>query len=237
MRKSKKLSQVGRASKKCSHHARWPLTEKGEKGEESIGGIKKWLRNSMWIGERISLNWIKVYGFRQSSLLSLLRLSRMLILFLYWHWHFKLFSIDISWQVITQSCKLLGIFGGKKNPLCFYTNVPSLNKLEEYVNFTDCLKIWPKDYQDTNQKKLEKWISTRACDVMCIGKILISKLDRQVSKHPIRILKNSNTVLKTNPSGWKLSRDFTCAARFDIQSIHLKKHCPFLIVLPLLVYN
>ena len=106
----------------------------------------------------------------------------------------------------------MGIFEGKKNSLCFYTNVPSLNKLEEYVNFTDCLKIWPEDYQETNQKKLEKWISTRACDVMCIGKILISKLDRQVSKHPIRILKNSNTVLKTNPSGWKLSRDFTCAA-------------------------
>ena len=39
------------------------------KGEESIGGIKKRLRNSTWIGERISLNWIKVYGFRQSSLL------------------------------------------------------------------------------------------------------------------------------------------------------------------------
>ena len=108
----------------------------------------------------------------------------------------------------------------KKNPLCFYTNVPSLNKLEEYVNFTDCLKIWPEDCQDTNQKKLEKWISTRACDVMCIGKILISKLDRQVSKHPIRILKNSNTILKTNPSGWKLSRDFTCAARFDMLLIH-----------------
>ena len=72
-----------------------------------------------------------------------------------------------------------------------------------------------------------------ACDVMCSGKILISKLDRQVSKHPIRILKNSNMVLKTNPSGWKFSRDFTCAARFDMRLIHLKKHCPFLIVLPL----
>ena len=55
------------------------------KGEESIGGIKKRLRNSTWIGERISLNWIKVYGFGQSSLMSLLRLCRMLILFLYWH--------------------------------------------------------------------------------------------------------------------------------------------------------
>ena len=154
------------------------------KGEESIGGIKKRLRNSTWIGERISLNWIKVYGFRQSSLLSLLRLCRMLILYLYWHWHFKLFSVDISWQVITQSCKLLGIFEGKKNPLCFYTNVPSLNKLEEYVNFTDCLKIWPKDYQDTNQKKLEKWISTRACDVMCIGKILIWRQTHQDGSCP-----------------------------------------------------
>ena len=155
MRKSKKLSQVGRASKKCSHHAHWLLTEKGEKGEESIGGIKKRLRNSTWIGERISLNWIKVYGFRQSSLLSLLRLCRML-LFLYWHRHFKLFSVDTPWQVITQSCKLLGIFGSKKNPLCFYTNVPPLNKLEECVNFTDCLKIWPEDYQDTNQKNTGK---------------------------------------------------------------------------------
>ena len=169
------------------------------KGKESIGGIKKRLRNSTWIGERISLNWIKVYGFGQSSLLSLLRLCRMLILFLYWHWHFKLFSVDISWQVITQSCKLLGIFEGKKNSLCFYTNVPSLNKLEEYVNFTDCLKIWPEDYQDTNQKKLEKWISTRACDVMCIGKILISKLDRQVSKHPIRILKKFQHSFEDQP--------------------------------------
>ena len=52
-----------------------------------MGGIKKRLRNSTWIGERISLNWIKVYGFGQSSLL---------ILFVYWHWHFKLFSVDIS---------------------------------------------------------------------------------------------------------------------------------------------
>ena len=33
------------------------------KGEESIGGIKERLRNSTWIGERISLNWIKGYGF------------------------------------------------------------------------------------------------------------------------------------------------------------------------------
>ena len=126
--------------------------EKDKKEKSPWVKVKKRLRNLRWIGERISLNWIKVYGFRQSSLLSLLRLCRMLILFLYCHWHFKLFSIDISWQVITQSCKLLGIFGGKKNPLCFYTNVPSLNKLEEYVNFTDCLKIWPNDYQDTNQK-------------------------------------------------------------------------------------
>ena len=70
-----------------------------------------------------------------------------------------------------------------------------------------------------------------ACDLMCISKILISKLDRQVSKHPIRILKNSNMVLKTNPSGWKLSRDFTRAARFDMRLIYLKKklsisNCP-----------
>ena len=76
-----------------------------------------------------------------------------------------------------------------------------------------------------------------ACDVMCMSKILISKLDRQVSKHPIRISKNSNTVLKTNLSGWKLSRDFTRVARFDMGLIHLKKRCPFLIVLPHLVYN
>ena len=121
-----------------------------------MGGIKKRLRNSTWIGERISLNWIKVYGFGQSSLLSLQRLCRMLILFLYWHWHFKLFSVDISWQVITQSFKLFGIFEDKKNPLCFYTNVPSLNKLEEYVNFTGCLKIWPEDYQDTGKMDLNK---------------------------------------------------------------------------------
>ena len=115
-----------------------------------------------------------------------------MLLFLYWHWHFKLFSVDISWQVITQSWFK---FIGSKNPLCFYTNVSSLNKLVEHVNFTDCLKIWPKDYQDTNQrKKLEEWISTRACDVMCISKILISKLDS---------FKASNKNIKKFQHGFK----------------------------------
>ena len=45
--------------------------------------VKKRLRNLTWIGERISLNWMKVYSFRQSSQLSLL----------YWHWYFKLFRV------------------------------------------------------------------------------------------------------------------------------------------------
>ena len=54
--------------------------------------VKKRLRNLTWIGERISLNWMKVYSFRQSSQLSLLRLCKML-LFLYWHWYFKLFRV------------------------------------------------------------------------------------------------------------------------------------------------
>ena len=37
--------------------------------------VKKRLRNLTWIGERISLNWMKVYSFRPSSRLSLLRLQ------------------------------------------------------------------------------------------------------------------------------------------------------------------
>ena len=61
--KARNYLKLAEPAKKSSHHAHWLLTEKGEKGEESIGGIKKRLRNSTWIGERISLNWIKVYGF------------------------------------------------------------------------------------------------------------------------------------------------------------------------------
>ena len=34
-----------------------------------------------------------------------------------------------------------------------------------------------------------------------------------------------------------LCRGFTCVARFDLQLIHLKKHCPFGIDLPHSVYN
>ena len=40
-------------------------------------------------------------------------------------------------------------FGGKNSFLLFYANVPSLNKLIGYVNFTDCLEMWSKDSQDT----------------------------------------------------------------------------------------
>ena len=35
----------------------------------------------------------------------------------------------------------------------------------------------------------------------------------------------------------ELCRGFTCVARFDMQLIHLKKHCPFGIDLPYSVYN
>ena len=35
----------------------------------------------------------------------------------------------------------------------------------------------------------------------------------------------------------ELCRGFTCVARFDMQLIHLKKHCPFGIDLPFSVYN
>ena len=40
-------------------------------------------------------------------------------------------------------------FGGKNSLLLFYANVPSLNKLIGYVNFTDCLEMWSKDSPDT----------------------------------------------------------------------------------------
>ena len=53
--------------------------EKDKKEKSSWVKVKKRLRNLRWIGERISLNWIKVYGFRQFSLLSLPRLCWMLL--------------------------------------------------------------------------------------------------------------------------------------------------------------
>ena len=60
-----------------------------------------------------------------------------------------------------------------------------------------------------------------ASDVMCISKLLISKLqvDRQTAKHPARISKNPHAALKTNLSGLKLSRGFTCAAGYAINSL------------------
>ena len=91
-------------------------------------------------------------GFRQSSMLSLPRLCRMLL--------FNCIGIGISsfsecWHILTgnhQRCKLLGkIWKLKKTS--FYANVSSLNKFVRYINFTNCLKIWFKDSQDTNPKK------------------------------------------------------------------------------------
>ena len=126
--------------------------EKDKKEKSPWVKVKKRLRNLRWIGERISLNWIKVYGFRQSSLLSLPRLCRMLL--------FNCIGIGISsfsecWHILTgnhQRCKLLGkIWKLKKTS--FYANVSSLNKFVRYINFTNCLKIWFKDSQDTNPKK------------------------------------------------------------------------------------
>ena len=127
--------------------------EKDKKEKSPWVKVKTKLRNLRWIGERISLNWIKVYGFRQSSMLSLPRLYRML-LFLYWHRYFKLFRVLT--YLDRQSPKDVNCwekFGSKKNLLCFYANVSSLNKFVRYINFTNCLKIWFKDSQDTNPKK------------------------------------------------------------------------------------
>ena len=73
----------------------------------------------------------------------------------------------------------------KGNLLRFYANEPSLNEFIGYVNFTDCLEIWSEDSQQTNLIK-QRWGNSvfqnrsppMASDVMRIGKILISKLDK-----------------------------------------------------------
>ena len=66
-----------------------------------------------------------------------------------------------------------------------------------------------EDSQDTNRvgdSVFQNGSPAMASDVLRIGKILISKLDRLRAKQPIRILKKSSHGMKTNPSGLKLCR-------------------------------
>lgn len=74
-------------------------------------------------------------------------------------------------------------------------------------------------------------------DVTRIGKFLITKLDREITKQPIRILKKRYTVLRTNPLGLKLCLSFIGTVRFDTRLICLKNHRPFRIVVPESVYD
>ena len=93
--------------------------------------------------------------------------------------------------------------------LRFYANMSSLHESIGYVNITDCLEIWSEDSQDTNRvgdSVFQNGSPAMASDVLRIGKILISKLDRLRAKQPIRILKKSSHGMKTNPSGLKLCR-------------------------------
>ena len=80
----------------------------------------------------------------------------------------------------------------KSLPL-FSANVPSLNKLISYENFTNCLEIWSED--SWNIKLYE------GIPFFEIGKYLISKLDRKIAKQQTEISKNPRTMLKTNPCG------------------------------------
>ena len=67
-------------------------------------------------------------------------------------------------------------------------------------------------------------------DVTCIGKILITKLNRKIARQPIGISKKQHTDLKTKPLRLTLSRSFICAVRFDTQLIRSTNHRPFRIV-------
>ena len=100
-------------------------------------------------------------------------------------------------------------FESKKSLLRFYANMSSLHESIGYVNITDCLEICSEDSQDTNRvgdSVFQNGSPAMASDVLRIGKILISKLDRLRAKQPIRILKKSPHGMKTNPSGLKLCR-------------------------------
>ena len=68
--------------------------------------------------------------------------------------------------------------------------------------------------------------------VTCIGKILITELDRKIAKQSIGISKKPHTVLETNLLKLKLCRSFTCAGRFNTRLIRSKKHRPFRLVAP-----
>ena len=67
-------------------------------------------------------------------------------------------------------------------------------------------------------------------DVTCIGKILITKLNRKIARQPIGISKKQHTDLKTKPLRLTLSRSFICAVRFDTQLIRPTNNRPFRIV-------
>ena len=105
---------------------------------------------------------------------------------LFWYWHLS--TCGYPSKTLTQ----------KSLPL-FSANVPSLNKLISYENFTNCLEIWSED--SWNIKLYE------GIPFFEIGKYLISKLDRKIAKQQIEISKNPRTILKTNPSGLKLCRN------------------------------
>ena len=96
-------------------------------------------------------------GFRQSSMLSVSQDSAgcFCLIVLAYSLTVGISSFSECWHILTgnhQRCKLLGkIWKLKKTS--FYANVSSLNKFVRYINFTNYLKIWFKDSQDTNPKK------------------------------------------------------------------------------------
>ena len=131
--------------------------------------------------------------FRQSSLLSLLRLCRRL-LFFYWCWHFKLFRVLTELDM--SSPKGVNCWENFRHKKTYFV----LHKCALYKQIN---RVWKLNGLPLN---------------------LVLRLPRYQPK------KNGKLICE-------LCRGFTSVARFDMQLIHLKKHCPFGIDLPHLVYN
>ena len=102
--------------------------------------------------------------------------------------------------------------------------------------FTDWLEIGPEASKIPILKSVWGFSVFRnsspamVSDVTCIGKILITKLNRKIARQPIGISKKQHTDLKTKPLRLTLSRSFVCAVRFDTQLIRSTNHRPFRIV-------
>lgn len=136
--------------------------------------------------------------------------------------------------MINQRREVLAKLWKQKKPLHFSASVSSLDEWMKPLRI-DLKLVWrlpkiPILKSVWGFSVFRNSSPAMVSDVTCIGKILITKLNRKIARQPIGISKKQHTDLKTKPLRLTLGRSFICAVRFDTQLIRSTNHRPFRIV-------